>query len=213
MAIKLSDETKKKISNSLKGKIPKNIDLFLSKANRFQKGDSPWNKGKKTGHVPKTVFKKGNKPWNYGTAKPRIKTGRDTRFKKGQVAPMKGKKLPLERKETMSKYMKGRYIGEKSPLWKGGLSKINKLVRAMPEYTRWRSLVFERDNYTCQLCGKKGCYLEPHHKEKLAKLIKDNSIINVNLARDCLKLWDISNGITLCPDCHMIIDNHRRKFK
>ena len=25
---------------------------------------TPWNKGKKTGFVPKSAFKKGNKPWN-----------------------------------------------------------------------------------------------------------------------------------------------------
>ncbi len=32
---------------------------------------TPWNKGKKTGLVPKSAFKKGNKPWNLkGIVKP-----------------------------------------------------------------------------------------------------------------------------------------------
>lgn len=32
----------------------------------FQKGHIPWNKGKKTGLIPKTAFKKGQTPWNKG---------------------------------------------------------------------------------------------------------------------------------------------------
>jgi ribonuclease BN (tRNA processing enzyme) len=43
----LSEETKRRISNS-------------------KKGGTPWNKGKKTGLVPRTAFKKGEAPWNKG---------------------------------------------------------------------------------------------------------------------------------------------------
>lgn len=57
-------------------------------------------------------------------------------------------------------------------------------------YTNWRTLVFERDSYLCQMCHnpKRGNQLQAHH----------------------IKYWSthprlryvIDNGITLCKDCH-----------
>lgn len=40
-----SNETKLKMSLAKKGKRPKNIKYFLSVANKFKKGQTPWNKG------------------------------------------------------------------------------------------------------------------------------------------------------------------------
>jgi len=62
---KLSEEHKTKISEALKGKIPKNIELLKTKAHKFEKGQAPWNKGVRTGYVPSSAWKKGHKPWNY----------------------------------------------------------------------------------------------------------------------------------------------------
>lgn len=39
-----------------------------AKAREALKGKPVWNKGKKTGIVPKSAFKKGGKPWNKGMA-------------------------------------------------------------------------------------------------------------------------------------------------
>ncbi|MFA5158849.1 MAG: NUMOD3 domain-containing DNA-binding protein, partial [Patescibacteria group bacterium] len=44
--------------------------------------------------------------------------------------------------------------GEKCNFWKGGVLPINTQIRSSFEYKQWRRLVFERDNYTCQKCGK-----------------------------------------------------------
>lgn len=60
--------------------------------------------------------------------------------------------------------------------------------RKTSEYKEWRKAVFERDNYTCQLCGKRGGKLNAHHIERY---------------RNCIeRRTDISNGITLCDACH-----------
>ncbi len=60
--------------------------------------------------------------------------------------------------------------------------------RHTPEYRAWRKAVFERDNYTCQLCGSKGGTLNAHHIERY---------------RNCIqRRTDVSNGITLCYACH-----------
>jgi len=56
------------------------------------------------------------------------------------------------------------------------------------KYNEWRKVVFLRDNFTCQICGKYACYLNVHHIKSQSKHPE-------------LK-YDISNGITLCYNCH-----------
>lgn len=56
-------------------------------------------------------------------------------------------------------------------------------------YKEWRTNVFERDNYTCQCCGKVGGCLNAHHIQNFSEYPE-------------LKL-DMSNGITLCVECHL----------
>jgi hypothetical protein len=53
----------------------------------------------------------------------------------------------------------------------------------------WRTSVFKRDDYTCQCCSKRGNgVLNAHHLDGY------NWCIN--------KRTDITNGVTLCEDCH-----------
>ena len=56
-------------------------------------------------------------------------------------------------------------------------------------YRSWRTKVLKRDKYTCQMCGcKDRSKLHAHHKEGYAGT-----------------LWTaikVSNGITLCRECH-----------
>lgn len=63
-----------------------------------------------------------------------------------------------------------------------------KKIRQSFQWRDWRLAVFERDNYTCQECKARGGYLEPHH------------IIPVRSNES--RLFDITNGITLCRPCH-----------
>lgn len=78
--------------------------------------------------------------------------------------------------------------GELAHNWRGGITPINKLLRASKDYDEWREKVFERDNYTCQICGKRGSRLNAHH------------ILNFS-DHENLR-YDISNGITMCEECH-----------
>ena len=71
----------------------------------------------------------------------------------------RGRKMPLEVRKKISLSMKG----EKSYLWKGGISSVNKKVRGSMEYREWRKSVFEIDNYTCKKCKQKGGKLEADH--------------------------------------------------
>ena len=56
------------------------------------------------------------------------------------------------------------------------------------EYRLWRESVFERDNWTCQLCFRRGCRLEADHIKPWAKFPE------LRIA--------IDNGRTLCYECH-----------
>lgn len=62
----------------------------------------------------------------------------------------------------------------------------------------WRKKVFQRDNYSCQMCGAHGLddgvYLVAHHL--------------VEFAVDKEKRWDIDNGQTLCVVCHGVVHGY-----
>lgn len=62
--------------------------------------------------------------------------------------------------------------------------------RSTKEYKEWRHEVFERDDYTCQDCGKRGVKLQAHHIKKWAIYPKER--------------YNVNNGITLCVKCHKL---------
>lgn len=89
------------------------------------------------------------------------------------------------------------------------IKSINLSVRSTSKYRQWRTAVFQRDNYTCQICRrktKKGIRITlnaHHHKIYFADLLKENDITTTEQAIKCDKLWDLSLAITLCRDCHI----------
>jgi len=95
-----------------------------------------------------------------------------------------GYKQSEEHKLKMSEAHKG----EKSSLWKGGITPINALIRNGLDYRQWRTEVFERDDYTCQDCGVRGGKLHAHHIKSFSQ--------HPELR------FEISNGLTLCKNCH-----------
>lgn len=67
-------------------------------------------------------------------------------------------------------------------------------IRNSKEYVNWRMSVFERDEFTCKICGQVGGSLQAHHIIRWV---------------DSVKLrFEIDNGITLCKKCHKEI--HRK---
>lgn len=72
--------------------------------------------------------------------------------------------------------------------WKGGVKLEREQARRTPEYREWRQQVFKRDNYTCQFCGERGGRLNADHIKSFA-VYPDLRV-------------KISNGRTLCENCH-----------
>lgn len=90
-----------------------------------------------------------------------------------------------------TEYYRKKYSGENSYLWKGGITLENQKIRNSLEYKEWRQAVFDRDDYTCQVCGKRGGKLHAHHIENFA----DNKELRFN----------IDNGATVCLEHHSFI--------
>lgn len=120
-----------------------------------------------------------------------------------------GLKLSLNHKLNLIKIAKR---GEMNPNWKGGVSIIDKKVRLMSEYKIWRTLIFQRDEWTCQTCHSKG-YVTAHHIKSFSSILKEYKISNQEEARKCLELWNVNNGITLCEECHSLTDNYKGRNK
>lgn len=86
---------------------------------------------------------------------------------------------------------KKQQIGKKCFAWKNGNTPIEKAERKRSEYKDWRKAVFERDNFICQICLKRGEKLNAHHIKSFSKYPDSR--------------YDVSNGITLCISCHRSI--------
>jgi len=84
-----------------------------------------------------------------------------------------------------TKYLRGKH----APGWNGGTSRAYQYGYHTKKYKDWRISVFERDNYTCQICGVRGTYLHAHHIKGFTHFPRFRYLM--------------SNGITLCKKCHM----------
>jgi len=107
-----------------------------------------------------------------------------------------------EFKKYMSEIRIGKRCGVENTNWRGGITSLRKSIRTCFKYRLWRSDVFTRDDYTCQKCGVRGCYLHAHHIKSFKKIIEEYKIKTLYQAYECAEFWNINNGMTLCKKCH-----------
>lgn len=91
--------------------------------------------------------------------------------------------------------------------WKGGLSSLAEQIKATQQYKNWRFSVFKRDNFMCVICKRKNGVsqkLQADHIIPRAFLMKKFNLKNVEDTINCEAFWDITNGRTLCTDCHKL---------
>ena len=99
--------------------------------------------------------------------------------------------------------------GSKNKNWRGGVTELKEQIMNSREYRLWKNEVKKRDNYICTKCGNDKKQIDAHHFPKsFRQLLKENNIHTLEDAIGCLLLWDISNGITLCIDCHQETDSY-----
>jgi hypothetical protein len=99
--------------------------------------------------------------------------------------------------------IKGYWCGKKRPEltgenhynWKGGNYKLER-----SRFTaQVRNLVFKRDSYTCQLCGKEGGYLHVDHIQKWSEYVEGR--------------FSINNCRTVCRGCHYFVTFNKPMLK
>jgi len=110
----------------------------------------------------------------------------------------KGTKYTQERREKLSKSISGNAHWN----WKGGITANVFKERSNFYLKNWRLKVFQRDKFTCQICGAKSkknnpVKLNAHHIKRWSS--------NLDLR------YDINNGVTLCENCHKKTDNYKGK--
>lgn len=180
----LSEETKRKLSLSHKGKIP-------------------WNAGKKLPPMSDewkqkiSAAHKGHTPTNWASI----------------CGMNKGKHPSPKTLRKLSESHKGKMMGPLHPNWKGGATPAAQRIRNDVRYIEWRRRVFERDGFTCQKCGDKtGHNLEAHHKKTFSTLLDEVAermplFSLADAAMVYVPFWDVDNGITLCSTCHRKVSN------
>ena len=99
---------------------------------------------------------------------------------------------------------------ENNPFWKGGITKLYEIIHSSDECQQWRSDIFQKDNWTCQTCGKRGnMELNAHHVKEVCIILKENQIKDWQEAKKCKELWNLNNGVTLCKLCHRLVHTKR----
>lgn len=89
------------------------------------------------------------------------------------------------------------------------LTELKTSIRNCCSYKQWRLNVFERDNFTCVLCGANNVVLNAdHHPVSFATIFSTNKISSIEEAENCHNFWDIDNGRTLCVSCHKNTDTY-----
>lgn len=116
------------------------------------------------------AYKNGRKTWHEGTRG--VKKSNSGSFKKGCIPWIKGREAYWQ-------------MGDKNPRWNGGIIQRDKHSWQNPEYIKWRTDVFTRDNFKCKMANDKctGC-LEAHHILPWRDYPEER--------------FNINNGITLC---------------
>lgn len=140
--------------------------------------------------------RKGKKPWNFGLSSWCKGKHFTEEHRKNIGLGNKGKKISEHQKNLISQRQTGvprpDRAGEKCNFWKGGITPVNKLIRTSMIYRQWRIGVFDRDNFTCLICGQRGGELNADHIKPFA-------------THPDLR-FKIDNGRTLCVSCHRKTD-------
>jgi hypothetical protein len=87
-----------------------------------------------------------------------------------------------------------RRSGPNNPNWRPDLTEEERARKRNPHKNKlWRVAVYERDDFTCQICFQRGGKIEAHHLNSYSAFPDQR--------------FDVDNGTTLCKGCHRRFHN------
>ena len=131
---------------------------------------------------------------------------------------------PMFNEKVVTKSVKNREgtvfpKGEKHGNWKGNRDRSQTIRTWL--YGDWVFPILERDGFECVMCGVGKCRLEVHHLIPFSKILKSvlktrklnklsyeeflivaKRVISIHIKR--------VNGLTVCEECHKLLDKKRR---
>ncbi len=201
---KMSDEWRRKLSESHIGKInkskgysiPEERKIRISKSCKENAKVNPnyGMKGKHHSEITREKFSKSMlEQYSNGKRKKPMEGKNHTNYTKDKISNSKigNVNIPIETRKRISDKLKG----SKSHLWKGGITPLNALLRVSSLYKIWRETVFLRDNFTCQNINCEYC------NNKIGKKLQAHHIKPFSLFPELR--FDINNGITYCKEYHL----------
>jgi hypothetical protein len=205
--IPISDEQKKQISETLMGR---------KHTEERRRNQSNAKKGKKWTEAQRQSLA--------GIKHSEESKKRRSERMKGENNPNYGKPMSEEQKIKISITLTGKpgskwteehkqkssesQSGENSHWWKGGKEPLKGIIRSHYKYRQWRSDVYTRDDFTCQVCGQRGGKLNADHIKSFSQILHENNLTTIEEAIECSELWNINNGRTLCRACHHKTDTY-----
>jgi 5-methylcytosine-specific restriction endonuclease McrA len=161
---------------------------------RIAKGSVPWNKGLKytfgerEARLTKMCARQKCRVAISGTAAELSNKSFCSRSCASYIAGHVGATHTPEAKLKMRKAKLGKHLSPATEFKRDPDTPEKLYIRHSAEYKLWRKEVFERDDYTCQICGLRGGVLHADHIKPFAIFPE-------------LRL-EVSNGRTLCKPCH-----------
>lgn len=155
--------------------------------------------------------RKGKAPWNKGNKYVNLKGEAWAKNFSLKLSQVQTGKVNLKNRNNNLQNKSARYF--------------RKLFR-MFLYVHWTKKILIRDNFSCQICGKKK-NLEVHHIIPFRVLLQQAAeYLNLNLnnhisfterevemlREELLNRHKLKYGVTLCKECHENIDKYRRQF-
>jgi len=184
-----TEETKKRMSEALTGRIfpmlgKKHSQETKRKIGLANKGKTSWCKGKK------------RLPFSEEWIKHMSESGKKRHISKEHLAKLREGAIRAGNKPPL-------HIGKDHWNWKGGVTKLQDVIRKGIKYKNLMAFIKARDNFICQLCKKRGGELHTDHFPiPFHQIIKDYNIRSMEDALNCPLMWDENNLRTLCVECH-----------
>ena len=143
--------------------------------------------------MPSGIYERKTPAWNKG-----VPWSEESKEKMRQAKLRAGTRPPTRAGTIMSPSLAAKLhrSGSDHWNWQGGKTTQAERIRKSTPYKAWRTAVFERDDYTCVLCGVRGGVLNADHIKPFALHTE-------------LRL-DVDNGRTLCVPCHRATDTFGR---